>query len=118
MKKILVLLVAVFVAMSAYSNNEKAEKNEKANSAKISEKVNITSISGSIIDNKSNELLAGATIYVDGNKYYSDLDGNFTISKLSPGKHLLRVELISYQPSEIEVDIDNNKNINIVLNQQ
>lgn len=118
MKKSLIFIVAVFVALSVYANNENEKRVEKTAIHKVTEKSGVVSITGSIIDNKNNESLAGAAIYVDGNKYYSDLDGNFSVSQLTPGKHLLRVELISYQPTEMEVDIDNSKNINIVLNQQ
>ena len=117
MNKFLMLMFATFVMFTAYAGNDEAGKKEKSTSDAI-EKVSVVGISGSIIDNENNELLAGATIYIDGNKYYSDLNGNFSVSHLKPGKHLIRVEFISYQSSEIEVDINNNKKVDIVLNQQ
>lgn len=94
MKKILLFIVTIFVAYTAYANNENEKIVDKKANYQIVEKSSVISITGSIIDNKSNESLAGAAIYVDGNKYYSDLDGNFSVSHLTPGKHLLRVELI------------------------
>ena len=46
---------------------------------------------------------------------YSDLDGNFMIPNLQSGKHTLRIELISYEPIEMEINLLSDKNININL---
>lgn len=118
MKKFLILIAVIFVAYTTYANNKNEKRVEKTDIHQVTERSSILSITGSIVDNKNNESLAGAAIYVDGNKYYSDLNGNFSVSHLAPGKYLLRIELISYQPTEMEVEIDSSKNINIVLNQQ
>lgn len=55
---------------------------------------------------------------MDGEKVYSDLDGNFTLSNLKPGKHLLKAELISYENSELEVNIFQNSEVTIHLVQK
>ena len=36
-------------------------------------------------------------------KYYSDLDGNFAINGVKPGKYSAVVELIFYEPATMEV---------------
>lgn len=119
MKTIFVLIAAVLLSVSVYAKDNKNDKNVKSTTTvEAIQKVNTVDISGSIIDNKSNEALAGAAIIINGNKYYSDLDGNFSVSDLKPGKHTVRVELISYQPSEIELNLQKNQKISIGLVQE
>ena len=119
MKTILVLIATVLLSVSVYAEDNKNDKNVKSTAVtEAVRKVNTVDISGSVVDNKSNESLAGAAIFIDGNKYYSDLDGNFSVSDLKPGKHTVRVELISYQPSEMQVDLQKDKEIKIGLIQE
>lgn len=107
------------LASSIYANDDKNDKAVKnTTSTESVEKVNLVGITGAIIDKKNNESLAGATIIIEGNKYYSDLDGNFSVSNLKSGKYTMKVELISYQPSEMEIDVQVNQKINIALVQQ
>ncbi|MGC3979317.1 MAG: carboxypeptidase-like regulatory domain-containing protein [Paludibacteraceae bacterium] len=120
MKKFITLFCAVaFCAAvaSAESNNKSSVKESNVAKSEQVMSLNVT-ISGTITDLKNNETLAGATIYVDGKKYYSDLDGNFNFSALSVGKHRISVELISYNATEMEVDVKNNTNLKIQLVQQ
>ncbi len=118
MKTILVLFAAILLSVSAFANDKKTDKNVKSNAVEAVENVQAVDISGSVIDNKSQESLAGAAITIDGTKYYSDLDGNFTISDLKPGKYTVKVELISYQPSEKEINVQKNEELNIGLVQE
>lgn len=119
MKTIFVLITAVLLSVSVYAKDNKNEKDVKSTATTEAVlKVNVVDISGSVIDNKSKELLAGAAIFIDGNKFYSDLDGNFAVSDLKPGKHKVRVELISYQPSEMEIEVLQDQKINIGLVQE
>ena len=46
--------------------------------------------------------------------YYSDLNGNFIIPSLNSGKHKIQVELISYEPMEIDLTKDQTLNINLI----
>ncbi len=52
---------------------------------------------------------------MDGKKYYSDLEGQFTISDVNPGKYELTVELISYEPYTTEIDSYKKSKLNISL---
>ncbi|MFZ4549649.1 MAG: carboxypeptidase-like regulatory domain-containing protein, partial [Bacteroidales bacterium] len=63
-----------------------------------------SNISGKVIDNKTGESLVGVAISVEGTdiKTYSDLDGNFEISSLTPGNYNLILSLISYKNSLVE----------------
>jgi hypothetical protein len=60
-------------------------------------------VSGKVIDKNTGESLAGATVIIDNGaiKTYTDLEGNFNISNLSPGKHNIKVVYISYQIVEL-----------------
>jgi len=120
MKSVLVLVATLLLSVSAYAgidnNNEKKEKESKS-VARV-ENVNALQLSGSVVDEKNKEALAGAAIVVDGKKYYSDLDGNFIIKDVKPGKYAMIVELISYEPVSLEVNLSTSQNINIGLQQK
>ena len=73
------------------------------------------SITGTVIDKKTNETLAGAAIAVNGQKVYTDLDGNFTLANLGGSKCELTVSMISDETQTIEMDLAKNKDVAIVL---
>ena len=60
-------------------------------------------VSGKVTDKNTGESLAGATVIVDNGaiKTYTDLEGNFHVTNLSPGKHNIKVVYISYQVVEL-----------------
>lgn len=119
MKSILIL-TALFISFSTFAGTDKnsEKKGEESHVVAVVESVNALQLTGTVVDDKNNETLAGASIFVDGKKYYSDLDGNFTISDVKPGKYELTVELISYEPVSIEVDLSRNQKVNIGLLQK
>lgn len=70
------------------------------------------SISGIVMDKEFNETLPGAAIQIVGSTdgTITDIDGNFQISNLNPGKYTLRFTYISYEPKEIaEVHVESGK---------
>ena len=66
--------------------------------------VQTAAISGTVIDNNSGEMLAGVLVTVEGTalQAYTDLDGQFSIQGMSPGKYNLVLSLISYKKSLVE----------------
>lgn len=119
MKSLLVLFASVLVSFSAFADkNNNENKVKEAEAVTAAGNVNSMQIHGSVIDKNNSETLAGATVFINGKKYYSDLDGNFTLTDIQPGKHTIRVELISYEPSQMEIDLANNRKLNIVLSQK
>ena len=118
MKTIIVLFAAVLLSVSAYANDKKTDKNVKSNTTEAIQKTQSVYIEGSVVDKNNKESLAGAAIFIGGTKYYSDLDGNFAISDVKPGKYTVRVELISYQPTEMEINVQKDQNLNIGLVQE
>ena len=122
MKTFIVLIASALISVSAFATTDKSSKksNKETEVVAVSSENSAASVQliGSIIDNENNETLAGATLYVNGSKYYSDLDGNFVLPNLTPGKHQIRVELISYKTSEMEIDVQANKKMDIHLVQK
>lgn len=75
-------------------------------------------VKGIVYDKSTNESLAGAVITANGQKVYSDLDGNFKIDNLCDGKCQLKISLISYKDEIIELDTRENSSIKIKLSQR
>jgi hypothetical protein len=57
------------------------------------------SISGTIKDKKTNEIIVGASVYTLGTTTgaFSDIEGNYTISNVKSGVHDIVISYISYQ---------------------
>lgn len=116
MRKITLLLVLAFALsfnLSASNNDD-----EKSSSKESTENTAaLFTLSGTVYDPNENEVLSGASIMVDGKKYYSDLSGNFNIPRLSRGKHTVSVNFISYQSQTMEVDLSKDEDIQIAIKQ-
>ena len=56
------------------------------------------SLSGKVIDVKTNNPLAGATVYINDLKtgVASSADGTFIFNNIPPGKHLVEVSFVGY----------------------
>ena len=97
MKKIVRVLaiatVALFASASSFAEGISPEK-----------PVALSTVAGTVIDNYSGESLAGVAVSIEGTdtKVYTDLDGNFTISDIKPGKYNLILSMISYKNSFVE----------------
>jgi hypothetical protein len=63
-----------------------------------------TAIVGKVVDQSTNEELAGVTIQLEGTdvKAYSDIEGNFRIEGVEPGNYNLTVSYISYQEKSVQ----------------
>ena len=73
---------------------------------------------GFVFDKSTNESLAGVIITANGQKVYSDLDGNFEVANLCGSKCQIKVSLISYVDEIIEIDTTNAEPIQIKLKQR
>jgi hypothetical protein len=110
MKKVIfpiVVLIGIFAGITVIQ-----AKLIETRNVNISEQV--VSINGIVAD-ETNETLAGAVIAVNGQKVYTDLDGNFTLANLGGSKCELTVSMISYETQTIEMDLAKNKDVAIVL---
>jgi TonB-dependent receptor len=61
-------------------------------------------LQGIVVDKNTKELLAGANIYVDGAGKGSrtDMDGKYSVAKLTPGKYNVKFMFMSYEPIVLE----------------
>lgn len=115
MKRILFIALVISMIFSvSTSAKEKASPEVKAEVATVTTK----SLNGLVLDKLTSESLAGAVITVNGQKVYSDLDGNFTLSNICEGKCEIKVSLISYKEQTLEVDTKNLKSLKIQLSQR
>jgi hypothetical protein len=113
MKKVIFAIIALVISLSI-SAKEPASPEAKAT---IAAEVLAFKLSGTITDKVTNESLAGAVISINGQKLYSDLDGQFEIKNTSGEKLQLKVSMISYEDKIIELD-SNNQTVNISLSQR
>ncbi len=115
MKK-LTLLICLVLAI-VFHANAKIEKGSESHKTSIESATAAYSLKGTVYDPVNNETVTGAIITVDGVKYYSDFDGNFSVAGLKKGKHQVSVDFISYQSQELEVDVDTDKELVIEIKQ-
>ncbi len=104
-----ICISTLLLSLKAFSSNE--------DSTMIQKKANL---SGKIIDKNTGESLVGALVTVKGTqiKVYTDLEGNFNISNITPGNYSLEINYISYTKAEIlniGLNAGKNSTINIDL---
>lgn len=101
-KLIAFLFVLTLSGIQVMADNDGNTAAEKATSPEVANVAR--TITGKVYDLSSGEALAGAEVIIEGTevKTYSDLDGNFTITALQPGKYNIICSLISYNKSLVE----------------
>ena len=112
MKKMLLLSI---VSVLFFSMNVTAAPTPEP---KAEMQVQTSVLHGMINDVLTNESLAGATITANGQKVYSDLDGNFAISNICNGKCQIKINMISYKDQVLDIDTNSSNNIVIKLQQR
>lgn len=119
MKKLFLLSVVLLIVSTLQLSAEPISTTVAATSTSIAT-VNTQNnkVKGQILDLQTKETLAGAVITANGNKVYSDLDGNFELSNLCGEKCQLKISLISYQDQIVEIDANNSESLNIKLLQR
>ena len=114
MKKVLFISLVSFlffsVSVSAKKDQSAEAKNETVDKTVV--------LKGLVFDNLTNETLAGAVITANGQKVYTDLDGNFALTNLGGNKCQIKVSLISYVDKTMEIDMNNPEPIQIKLQQR
>jgi hypothetical protein len=111
------LATSVLLSVSVFAHAGEKDEKETNTSVSTTNAVETVQLIASITDAKNNETLGGATVYVDGEKYYANLDGIFFMEGMKPGKHQLTVEFISYKSTIVDVDLSENETISINLDQ-
>jgi hypothetical protein len=101
MKRLFALCAVIFTAVAAINA-------EPAAITACTTTVAIKSVSGTVTDANTQEPLAGVTLECSGKKYYSDLEGKFTLSVPATSQEKIDVSLISYQTSTIVLEANVN----------
>jgi len=93
MKKLAILLITVSLSFGAMA----VKDNKKATNT-------LPILTGQVVDHETGEKLAGAMVKVDGAEkcVFTDFDGQFEITGLTPGNYKLEVSLISYNSNNIK----------------
>ncbi len=113
MKKVILLVIVTLLAFNNINAKGKIEQDmfvEVASSG--------TKLYGVVLDKQTNESLAGVAVHIDGQKVYTDFDGNFSFNHVSKGKYEVKISMISYQDQTITVDTSKQKPIEIQLSQR
>ena len=111
MKKSLLTLtlVAIFAAAWAGDNNGNGE----------AENVQVTTITGHINDQETNEALVGVKVILEGTNQvaYTDFDGTYTFEDIKPGVYEMSASYISYNKETLgKVEVGSNSSqVNISL---
>lgn len=113
MKKM--LFISILSLLLASTNVSAVENAAPEAKVEIQSQSNV--LKGMVFDKSTNETLAGAIITANGNKVYTDLDGNFAISNVCGDKCQLKISLISYKDQTLEIDTRNTHNVQIKLQQ-
>ncbi|MGQ1889570.1 carboxypeptidase-like regulatory domain-containing protein [Thermophagus sp. OGC60D27] len=103
MKTILSIILLGFFAIQTM---DAASGNKKENPAQ-EVAVNST-ISGSIIDELSGEILTGVEVKLCGTdiKTYTDFEGQFSFNRIKPGDYSVEATIISYEPVTRKIKVN------------
>jgi iron complex outermembrane recepter protein len=76
-------------------------------------------IKGSVSDAKSNALLTGASVRLDGSTQIttSDQTGSFTFENVAPGQHTVSITYVGYSEKQIPVAVSGNTEIKVAITQ-
>jgi hypothetical protein len=114
MKKVMfIAVVSLFLLNLSVSAKDNASSEVKMESLDQT-----NTLKGIVSDKLTTETLAGAIITANGQKVYTDLDGNFSISNLCGGKCQLKISLISYKEQTVEIDTNNVQALQVKLEQR
>lgn len=100
------LFLATIVFL-AFANSSFAGEKEKESASAAAVK-----ISGNVIDLKTGEALAGVLVKIEDLDVtsYTDLEGNFVIHGLTPGKYNLTTSMISYETVKLDIEANSSSN--------
>ncbi len=105
------LLVLLFVSIFSI-NTFASEKETKADA-----KSTTVSVSGTVMDETTGELLTGVTVALEGTnqKTYTDFEGNFSFENVKEGTYNVKVELVSYKEVELKNVAVSNQNQDLTV---
>ena len=112
MKKVIVFLMVIVSAISLRAENNSVSGTE---SAKSTESITKLVLKGTVTDPSTDEVLAGATVMVNGKKTYTDFDGNFTIETVKGKDCEMTISMISYRTEKKVINPKDEKKLEVKL---
>lgn len=103
MRKVIFVSFILACFTISFSSAKDDSKGKEAASADIS-------VSGKILDAVTGELLAGVAVSLEETDkiVYTDFNGNFKFTGLTPGEYTIKTTFISYQETSSRVDLQPN----------
>lgn len=114
MNRIFLITAALLLVslQSAISGNPEVKSENKSS---------LVMVTGQVLDMNTGEALAGVLVEVGENRkpVYTDFDGKFGVTDITPGNYNVSASLISYEKSKIEVEVngDDSESFSIKLKQ-
>lgn len=106
MKKIVLLLSFVSITLGLIANDEDNKKREKAS----------LELKGQVLDSKSGEALVGVAVKLNGNTYFTNFNGEFSIQNVIPGQYTIVTSYVAYKNEKIKLSLEDNlENMKILL---
>lgn len=111
MKKVLLSVAAMLMIFGVLFAENDGSAGEEA--------VRLVSLSGQVTDSNSGEALVGVKVVVEETKdiVYTDFDGSFSFENLIPGSYQLTAAFISYEKSDIQVNLNQQESVEVSLEQ-
>ncbi len=73
-------------------------------------------VTGLVVERTQASWIGGATVRLSGSPpFFTDLDGVFRFSRVTPGRHTLTVQALGYQARSLEVDIRSDTTLTIEM---
>lgn len=74
-------------------------------------------IKGTVVDSQTGETLIGCNVYIQGTTtgVTTDLDGNFVIRNVKPGKYTLVASYVSYDATTVEIQVPASGEVNVPI---
>jgi len=90
-RTIILVFILAAVTFSVMTSTKKSKGNKSA--------IITTSITGSVVDEITGEILTGVLVFLEGvdKSVYTNFDGNFEFTGLTPGEYTIKTTLISYK---------------------
>jgi hypothetical protein len=106
------LIVSIMLACIAHSATVKAGNEDTKESATAE-----ITISGTITDSMTGESLTGVAVSLEGTgkSVYTDFNGNFKFTGLTPGDYTLKTVYISYEEASSKINAKPDKKNEVVV---
>lgn len=112
------LILSVIVILFAINLSARSSKESASNEMRTEITVKDHQVKGVVFDKSTNESLAGVAVLYNGQKVYTDLDGNFIIKNVGITQYEVKITMISYEDQTLVIDPLKETSLKIALNQQ